>query len=90
MRPVIELISLRNNFISLLDKYKNDNQFRAMVSNATEQIISLERKIKLVEDMIDNYPLFQWLYGGNATQESILDYRPVIGRVSKSDTVLPF
>lgn len=90
MKPLIELISLKKSFIALLDNYKNDSQYRSMVANATEHIVNLERRVKILEDFIDNYPLFQWINGDKINMEDIVGFVPPVSRVSKADTILPF
>lgn len=74
MKSVQEVIHLRNTLINFIERFSRDDIFQAVPGNL-KKIDNCRKRVKILDETLENYVLHQWLAGGSDIREQdVIDY----------------
>jgi|ETNvirnome_2_130_1030620.scaffolds.fasta_scaffold00469_12 hypothetical protein len=73
MKPIQELIRLKNTLKNDIDNKQSDSMFLSTVRNAENKLHLLRDRLETVDILLKNYIVLQWLYDSNISDNDVLD-----------------
>ena len=73
MKPIQELIRLKNTLRNDIDNKQSDSMFLSTVRNAENKLHLLRDRLETVDILLKNYIVLQWLYDSNISDNDVLD-----------------
>ncbi len=74
MKSIQEVTHLRNTLSTFIDRFSKDDVFQQVPGNL-KKIESCRKRIKVLDSIIEDFTLFQWVLGeSNIRETDVIDY----------------
>ena len=74
MRSIQEILTLRNNLKAKLDRISSDGSVD-FVQGTNIKTINIRKRLQVLESILEDYGLYQWLFDNSKTSEDVINYQ---------------